>query len=453
MGITESISGKFVAVNEAFCELFGFSREEALGKTAVELGIWANSSVRQKYLDNLQSREGTKELELDIFTRAGEKRCGMFTGDIIELNDGKYFLTTMIDITERKRAEEALRNALGTVQELKSRLEAENIYLQEEIKTDHNFEQIIGKSPKLKKVLREIEQVASSQATVLILGETGTGKELFARIVHGLSDRKDRPLVKVNCAALPGTLIESELFGYEKGAFTGAYSRKAGRFELSDGGTIMLDEIGDMPLEVQAKLLRVIQENEFERLGGVKTIKVDVRIVAVTNRDLKKAVEDGKFRQDLFHRLNVFPVTLPPLRERIDDIPYLVNHFVIKFSRKTGKQINKIPQNVIDLLMTYNWPGNIRELENVIERSVIISKGDQLTLGDWLPKSETLGGDDFIVPLEEAEKQHILKALDTTHWQVSGEKGAAKLLGLNAKTLESKMRKLAIARPGKNPHI
>ncbi len=352
-----------------------------------------------------------------------------------------------IQVEERTRAAEALGNALAEVERLKNRLQAENIYLQDEIKVVHNFENIITRSEALTRVLRNVEQVASSDATVLVLGEPGTGKELIARAIHSISPRGNRPLVKVNCSALPANLIESELFGHEKGAFTGAVARKIGRFELADGGTIFLDEIGDLPLELQAKLLRVLQEGEFERLGNPKTIKVDVRVIAATKRDLEKEMAKGNFREDLFYRLNVFPIQIPPLRERKEDVPLLINHFVKKYSAKIGRKIESIPQEVLDTLLAYHWPGNVRELENIIERAVIISPGPKLALGDWLPKIDVSPSTITICTLEETECQHILAVLEQTNWRVSGEKGAARILGINPKTLESRMRKLGIKRP------
>jgi formate hydrogenlyase transcriptional activator len=329
---------------------------------------------------------------------------------------------------------------------LKARLQEENLYLQEEIKTDHNFEEIIGESGILKKMLRAVETVAKTDTTVLLLGETGTGKELIARAIHHLSPRKHRTLVKVNCAALPAGLIESELFGHEKGAFTGALARKIGRFELADGGSIFLDEIGDLPLELQAKLLRVLQEGEFERVGGSPIIKVDVRVIAATNRDLEKAVHDGGFRPDLYYRLNVFPVRLPPLRERPDDISLLVRYFVMKYGTKLGKRIETIPQKVTHILLAYPWPGNVRELENVIERAIILSPGSQLELGEWAPKVAGGAREERLATLDELEREHIVRTLDLTGWQVSGERGAAKLLGLKPTTLEARMKKLGIQR-------
>jgi formate hydrogenlyase transcriptional activator len=349
-------------------------------------------------------------------------------------------------VIERERAEDALKQAFAEIESLKNRLQAENVYLQDEIKLEHNFNEIITNNSNFKKILSKVEQVAATDATVLILGETGTGKELIARAVHNISPRRNRPLVKLNCAALPPSLIESELFGHEKGAFTGAVSQKIGRFELADGGTIFLDEIGDLPLDLQTKLLRVLQEGEFERVGGRKTIKVDVRVLAATNRNLRDNVKDGTFREDLYYRLNVFPIVCPPLNERKDDIPLLVNHFVKKSCKKIGKNITFIPKNVMDAFLNYDWPGNVRELENIIERAVITSSPDRLELTGELIKQDIHIGSTSIAPLEEYERDYIIKVLEKVNWRVSGEKGAAKLLGLNPKTLESRMRKLNIRR-------
>jgi DNA-binding NtrC family response regulator/ligand-binding sensor domain-containing protein len=349
-------------------------------------------------------------------------------------------------LNEKTKLSDKLQSALSQVEILKNRLEAENIYLQDEIKLQHNFENIITQSEALKKLLYKVEQVASTDSTVLILGESGTGKELFTRAIHNISDRGERPLVKVNCSALPANLIESELFGHEKGAFTGAISRKIGRFELADGGTIFLDEIGDLPLELQPKILRVLQEGEFERIGNSKTIKVDVRIIAATNRDLKAEIEKGNFREDLFYRLNVFPISIPPLRERKEDIPLLVNYFVKKHSARIGRQIETVSQNIINALQKYYWPGNVRELENIIERALITSEGKKLTLSDWLPKQETEINIDKFLTIQENEKQHIIKALEKTDWRISGENGAAKILGIKRTTLEARMKKLNISR-------
>ncbi len=356
------------------------------------------------------------------------------------------------DLDDSKRAEEALRAALTEVAQLRDRLQAENIYLLEEVKQQHGFEEIVGRSPVLQRVLRQVEQVAPTDTTVLITGETGTGKELIARAIHNLSARKDRPMVTVNCGAISAGLVESELFGHEKGAFTGAVNRKIGRFELAAGGTIFLDEIGDLSLDLQVKLLRVLQEGELERVGGSRTIKVDVRVIAATHKDLDAAVENGHFRADLFYRLNVFPIRTPALRERREDVPALVRYFVMKYASKMGKRIDTVPKSALDTLGGYAWPGNVRELTNVLERSVIISRGTTLELGDWvtLPvepmpvRQEPVRQDPA---LQDVTRQRIIEALEETGWRVSGPRGAARLLGLKATTLEARMKRLGITRP------
>ncbi len=352
-----------------------------------------------------------------------------------------------VEVSERRRAEEKLREALAEIERYKAQLEAERAYLREEIHAEHNFGEIIGTSDALKYVLFKVRQIAPTDTTALILGETGTGKELIARAIHGASSRADRPLVKVNCAALPANLIESELFGHERGAFTGAFARQVGRFELANGGTLFLDEIGEMPLELQAKLLRVLQDKEFERLGGSRTIKADVRLISATNRNLEQEVREGRFRQDLFYRINVFPITLPPLRQRKEDIPLLVSAFVARLSKRLGKGIRRIPDAVIEELQSYHWPGNIRELENVIERAVISSEGSVLTLADRLTPGESPMAPPGPQNLQALEREHILRVLEQTRWRIEGKGGAANLLGLNPSTLRGRMRKLGIYRP------
>ena len=309
-----------------------------------------------------------------------------------------------------------------------------------------NFRHIVGQSHGIRRVLKAVETVAPTDAGVLIYGETGTGKELIVRSLHELSPRKERPLIKINCAALPAGLMESELFGHERGSFTGAFARKLGRFEIADGGTIFLDEIGDLQVDLQSKLLRVLQEGEFERVGGHQTIHADVRVIAATNRDLEKSVNEGKFRADLFYRLNVFPIHVPPLRERKEDIPLLVKYFVMKHGARFRKNIERIPQMIVDALLAYSWPGNIRELENLIERAVILCQGSQLEPGKWLPQPGNGPADLRIPTLEQLEKEHILEVLQLACWRVSGERGAARLLGLKPTTLEARMRKLGISR-------
>jgi len=338
--------------------------------------------------------------------------------------------------------------AYEEIKRLKDRLDQENVYLQDEIKTEYNFEEIVGKSQALKKVLRGVEKVAGTDSSVLIFGETGTGKELIARAIHDLSKRKNRPLIKVNCAALAAGLIESELFGHEKGAFTGALSRKIGRFELADGGTLFLDEIGDLPPELQAKLLRVLQEHELERVGGTQTLKVDVRLIAATNQDLQKAVGEKTFRADLYYRLNVFPIALPPLRERKEDIPLLTEYFIHKYAKRMGRRIEKIDRETISRLIAYPWPGNIRELENVVERGLILSRGPALEIEDALLIPSNLSDRDEkgLSTLAEVERQYIVRALEETRWVIDGPRGAAGILGLHPNTLRSRLQKLGIKR-------
>jgi formate hydrogenlyase transcriptional activator len=329
---------------------------------------------------------------------------------------------------------------------LKARFEAEAVYLQEEIKTEHNFEEIIGQSAPVRQLLRSIEQVAPTEATVLIQGETGTGKELLARAVHDRSRRKDRPLVKVNCGSIPAGLVESELFGHEKGAFTGATQRRIGRFELANSGTIFLDEVTELPIDTQVKLLRVLQEGEFERVGSSQTIKVDVRVIAATNRDLREVVKNGTFRSDLFYRLNVFPLGVPALRERRDDIPLLVNFFLSKFAKKLGKEVRGVSQKSIDGLLKYDWPGNVRELQNIVERAVVLASGAIVHIDESMMRPGETVQESTLDTLETAERNHILRALNETHWVVHGKKGAAEILGINPSTLRSRMDKLGIKR-------
>jgi len=362
----------------------------------------------------------------------------------------------------------AVENALAfkQIDALKDKLAEEKLYLEEEIRSEFNFEEIVGDSSALKRALAQVEVVAPAGTAVLITGETGTGKELIARAIHNLSPRRERTFVKINCAAIPGGLLESELFGHERGAFTGALTQKIGRFELADHGTLFLDEIADLPLDLQPKLLRVLQEQEFERLGSNRTQRVDVRIVAATNSDLSRLVAERTFRSDLFYRLNVFPIHIPALRERSEDVPHLVRYFVQKFSRRLNKAVAYIPAEAMDALSSYSWPGNIRELENLIERAVLLSPGKELRVpiselkpvasaaesgADSSSSSTSLtsltSAPSSISTLEDAERQHILRALRQTEWRIAGAKGAAVILGMKRTTLQARMRKLGIRRP------
>jgi PAS domain S-box-containing protein len=383
------------------------------------------------------------------FDDAGKLLGGFgITQDITAYKNMKSALQQAHTNLERKVVQRTaeLQKALSEIKGLKELLEAENIYFRAEIKMKQRFEHIIGQSDAIRYALYRAEQVAPSNTTVLVLGETGTGKELIAAAIHDMSPRRDRSMITVNCAALPGNLIESELFGREKGAFTGADTRQVGRFEIANGSSICLDEIGELPLELQAKLLRVIQHNEFERLGSSQTIKVDVRILATTNRDLEEEIRKGRFRQDLYYRLNVFPITVPPLRQRKDDIPMLVESFVERYSRKSGKKITSIQKETMKALQDYPWPGNVRELESIIERAMILCPGPVLNLADKLDFSSPQLSS-AVKTLEESERNQILKILSETRWRIEGKDGAAAILGLHPSTLRSRLHKLGIVRP------
>jgi formate hydrogenlyase transcriptional activator len=351
---------------------------------------------------------------------------------------------------QRSRHDAALRASLAIIKQLNARLEADNVYLKEEIKTYHDFDEIVGESTALRLALTRLGQVAPMNASVLLLGETGTGKELFARAIHDRSRRRTRALVRVNCAALPPSLVESELFGHEKGAFTGAVTMRQGRFELADGGTLFLDEIGDLSPEIQAKLLRVLQEGEFERVGSSRTRRVDVRLIAATHRDLDADVAAGRFRADLYYRLSVFPITLPALRERGDDIPALVWFFVHRHQRDLGRRITRVPQAVMHSLQKHAWPGNVRELENVIERAMIQTSGDTLQLDETFgrPRRQTTeSGSPIGDTLDEIQRTHIEAVLAECGWRINGTHNAAERLGLHPNTLRFRMKKLGIICP------
>jgi transcriptional regulator with GAF, ATPase, and Fis domain len=374
---------------------------------------------------------------LDLFGRGkdgSEFPVDIMLGPIKGLEDSAV-LAVIRDLTQKKLDEEALRRG-----------ELERRYLEEELQTEYRFEEIVGESRPLKKVLKQVETVAREEATVLILGETGTGKELIARAIHQLSPRRERTFVKLNCSAIPTGLLESELFGHEKGAFTGAISQKIGRLELAHQGTFFLDEIGDLPLELQPKILRALQEKEFERLGGTKTIPVDIRLIAATNRNLARMVADKEFRSDLYYRLKVFPIELPPLRERQEDIPILVDYFVDKHSRRMNRQIASVPPDTMEVLRKWDWPGNIRELENFMERAVILTRGPVLRAPLAELKAIVEPVSEIDPSLENAEREHILRVLRETKGMIGGPNGAAKRLGLKRTTLNSKLKKLRIAR-------
>ncbi|HEY5838770.1 MAG TPA: sigma 54-interacting transcriptional regulator, partial [Pyrinomonadaceae bacterium] len=438
-------------VNQRWLEFTGRTLEQELG-SGWKQGIHPDDSERcmETYASAFPNHEPFR-LEYRLRRADGVFRW-VFDSGTPRFSQGDFlgYIGSCVDITDRKESEAALVAAHEQlviahteVSRLKTELEQENIYLREELHSDQTRGEMVGESDAIKYVVFKINQVAVTDSTVLITGETGTGKELVARAIHTASLRNDRPFITVNCAALPANLIESELFGHEKGAFTGATARKLGRFELAHVGTVFLDEIGELPLESQVKLLRVLQEGEIERLGGAKAIKVDVRIIAATNRNLRQAIEKGTFREDLWYRLNVFPITVPPLRQRKQDVPLLVEHFVSHYAKKFGKTITSISPRTMQDLEHYMWPGNIRELANVVERAVIYTQGDVLHVVD-LSESAREQTPAAIKSLEQIEREYILYILEQSGWRIEGPHGAAKLLGLNPSTLRTRMIKLDI---------
>ena len=441
---------RLVMVNRAVAKMFGFGPKEILGKKTSVLYASPEDYERQgRERYNLSAEERAKPYEVTYQRKTGELFVGETVGCIVKDAAGEIFGFGGIirDVSERKQREQELNIAYREIEDLKNRLQAENAYLQEEIRTAHGFREIKRESEAFERVLHKVEQVAPTPSTVLVLGESGTGKELIARAVHDKSDRRDRPLVKVSCAVLPANLIESELFGHEKGAFTGATSRRVGKFELADKGTIFLDEIGELPVELQPKLLRILQEGELERLGGAQTQRVDVRVIAATNRDLETMVEAGKFREDLFYRLNVFPIWVPPLRERKEDISILARHFVQRFGAKFGKKVDRIPAKVMDVLAASDWPGNVRELGNVIERAMILTTGDALQLEGALPAGGGPSDRPGSRSLKEMERSLIERALEETSWVIEGPRGAAQRLEIPPSTLRARIKKYRFENP------
>ena len=443
--LTISESGLIKEANLAAATMLGVARSMLVNKPLNRLIFTDDRDTY--YLRQQHSRNSTAPDFFEIRLLQADGTPFWAQLQLTAVHKGESWVT-FTDITEQKRADESLKVAMAEIQQLKNRLQAENIHLQKEIAQQFNFGEIIGESNVIKRVFNLVEQVAPMNVTVLLLGETGTGKGVLARAIHDRSVRRERPMITVNCSALPENLIESELFGREKGAFTGAHARQMGRFELADGGTIFLDEIGEIPLDLQPKLLRVIQDGEFSRLGSPHTIKVDVRIIAATNRNLEEEVRKGRFREDLFYRLNVFPINIPPLRLRVEDIPLLVNHFVAKFNKKIGKKIETVSSDTLNALQKYLWPGNVRELESVIERAVIISQGSSLQVSDRLEPFHKVDepAEVDIKALTLLEQDHILQVLQKTGWRIDGTKGAALLLGINPSTLRSRMRKYGIIR-------
>lgn len=432
-------------------KIFNYPAEEPVSLTRFEKSLHSEDliPVRQALSESFSTKKRLM-VEYRIFSDSKSLKWICSKGRPYFNRNGSptRMLGISIDITERKQLEEALKDHLAEIKQLKKQLEQENYYLREDLLTVKGFEHIIGQSKAFKGILVSVRQVASTAATVLLLGETGTGKGIIANAVHQMSDRKDQPFVTVNCAALPHNLIESELFGRDKGAFTGAHATQVGRFEVANRGTIFLDEIGEMPLEMQTKLLRVLQDGEFERLGSPRTIKADVRVIAATSRNLREDIQTGRFREDLFYRLNVFPITIPPLRQRQEDIPLLAQHFVDKYARKMGKEINSIPRLTLDKMLKYQWPGNVRELEHLIERSVITSSSNSLTINEQLmfsPSTDSVKGS--MQDLVTVERDHIQGILNMTNWRIEGSGGAASILNIHPSTLRFRLKKLGIKRP------
>ena len=467
--ITMAADGTILFSNKRFADIVKESLEKVVGSSIYKYFSSTDLQLFKALLKRSLKKNSKDELALQ--TGSENSTPVLLSISTLQQTDIPCMLCMVVtDLTEQKRNEELrveeevlkkshdelerrvnertaeLKTAITEIKTMKDQIEAENIYFRQENKAKHQFENIIGQSDGLKYVLYRAQQVSPMNTTVLVLGETGTGKELIAAAIHNMSIRKEKPLITVNCAALPGNLIESELFGREKGAFTGADVRRMGRFEVAHGSTLCLDEIGELPLELQGKLLRVIQHNEFERLGSSQTVKVDVRLIATTNRDLEKEVRDGRFRQDLFYRLNVFPITVPPLRLRKDDIPLMVQVFMERYSRKLGKQITTIKTETMRILQDYPWPGNVRELESIIERAVILCPGPVLQLVDKLEiSSPTLKS--AMRTLEDTERSQILKILSETKWRIEGKDGAAAILGIHPSTLRARLHKLEIERP------
>ena len=458
--VTLDREGRIVSMNPFAENVSGYSAQEMAGRHYLEF-------VHEDERDDVRSAvdrglEGDPESENErlLVTRDGDRKMIRWRSVVLRGVDGEMegLLSVGADVTERRESEEELQRTAAelelTVAELallKDRLEEENVYLREEIRHEHGFEDIVGGSDPLLYVLHKVRQVAPGDTSVLILGETGVGKELIARTIHQESPRSHGPFVVVNCAALPPNLIESELFGHERGAFTGADRQRRGRFELAHGGTLFLDEVGELPLELQAKLLRALQEGEFERVGGTDTVVVDVRVIAATNRDLHAEMEQGVFREDLYYRIAVYPITLPPLRGRVADIAPLVHHFVQHFAKRRGRRVDEIPAEVLRLLQAYHWPGNVRELQNVIERAVLTTTDGVLRLAEPLQqipngraKPRPAGSGFAGLTLDEVERGYIVEVLETTNGQVSGAGGAAEILGLHANTLRYRMKKLGI---------
>jgi formate hydrogenlyase transcriptional activator len=444
------VDGRLLMINQTALSFIDVSEDQVLGKYFWQTPWFGHSKALQKEVKTYCEKAAQGHFvraEWEIFDKLGKKVVFDNTLKPVKNANGdiRFLLPEARDITEMKKTENDLKAAYKQLERLKDRLQNENLYLKEELRENQSNSGLIGQSPAFNQVLFQIDQVARINTTVLIQGETGTGKELVAHRIHDLSIRRDQPLVKLNCAAIPSNLIESELFGHEKGAFTGAHALKIGRFELADKGTIFLDEIGELSIDLQAKLLRVLQESEFERIGGTRTLKVDIRIIAATNRDLKAMIAANKFREDLYYRLHVFPINIPPLREREGDVQVLSRFLIKQISKRIGKKIKCISKSSMEKLKAYHWPGNIRELINVLERSAVLSQQDVLEIGDWFQADKTGPIENHgLLTLDKLQRRHIIRVLKETKGRIRGDNGAAHILGLKPTTLESRMIKLKI---------
>ena len=434
--------GRIMACNRHSTEVYGYTEEEFLNRSVLD---FIDKADHEKIINTMVNSQVGKIIwvENTAVTKNGKKIPYLGSATTIFINGKKYYIGLGIDISELTSAREKIIEQMNEISRLNELLKAENIYLKDQIELSGQQFEMVGESEPIKYIRFKIKQVAPTDASVLIEGETGSGKELVARAIHKESNRKDKPFIKVNCASIPENLIESELFGHEKGAFTSAIEKQIGRFEIADGGTIFLDEIGELPMNVQPKLLHILQQGEFERIGSSKTIRTDVRIIAATNKVLEDEIKKRRFRNDLYYRLNVFPISVAPLRERKTDIPLLAEHYAKIYSERFNKPIKAISKKSLRQMITYSWPGNVRELENVIERAIITSQNQILNVE--LP-SKTDNTSNDLIPLEDLEKKHIISVLEKTYWKISGTGGAASLLKINPETLRSKMRKLGIKR-------
>lgn len=435
--------GHLVAWGKNASKVIGYSDDELKNKLFLDFIDPADHEKTIKAFQNVFVTREYDQIEYKLVTKSGKRIPYLGTGAPAVIDGEEYLIGTALDISELDLAREKIKEQVEEISKLYELLKEENIYLKDQLNKSDHYSEIIGESEQLKYILYKVDQVAPTDATVLIQGETGTGKELVARAIHKRSKRNNDPFISVNCASIPENLIESELFGHEKGAFTGAVEKRIGRFELANKGTIFLDEIAELPLSVQPKLLRILQKGEFERIGSSKTIKTDARVISATNKNLEQEIANGRFRNDLYFRLNVFPITVIPLRERKSDIPLLVEYYTKFYSKKFNKPINTIPKKILTQLMDYTWPGNVRELENIIERAVITSNSEKLNVETFPINENEI---EVTNSLDDLQKNHIVKVLKQTNWKISGVGGAASILHVNPDTLRSKMRKLGIKR-------